>query len=991
MLSYDLYAQRSCGSEQYNHQFLHQPLELKSADLFEEWLSARRLDIPKSLRQSTEPILTIPVVFHVIHNGEDIGEGANLPASRLIEQVETLTEDFRRLNEDAADTPTDFLPVAADVGIEFVLARQDPEGMPTDGIVRVLGSKESYSLSDGALLAEISHWPSDEYLNVWVANIPNYLGFAQYPIANLPGLNGQQELNSQSDGVFVDYRYTGNNVLTFTNNEEFQSLGRTMTHEVGHWLGLRHIWGDNSSCSIDDYCADTPSQTDSTSGCPTNGGPVDCGHERMYQNYMDYTDDVCMNLFTTCQAERMRTVLLNSPRRLTLLESKGGEMPTLVANDLGIRDILSPSNGNCSASHTPTVEIRNYGSNMINNANLELWIDDNLEQTLQLSSLNLSSGQIREVQFETIIASQQSLVTFKVSSVNETTDGNPDNDCLWQSSVFPEASSIPIVEGFTQGLANWSTRNSSLNMSSWEVGTATNFDSDPDNQAAILLSASAVPEMGTLDYLISPVFDLTGVVTVDLSFRYAYSDMNDHLSDGLFIMVSTDCGATFPLNQIIFERWSPYLGTTSDNIENFSPEGSGDWRQEFINFGQFANEPNVVIAFAALNGGGNNLYIDDIEISSNNFNEIDASIVEISNTPVSTCQTSIQPSIRIKNLGLETIDRLNVRANIDGQEVLVSPTNLNILPGNISSIPLLINDLSIGNHELAISLIDPNGRQDDDPSNNQESVNVVVQDDVDNIPLKEPFNNRSSYEKWTFTRTDDSTDLVVYPVDIRSSALMFGGFNEPELNSENWFISPTLDLSDNHEAALRFEVSYAFREGRNERLQVKGSTNCGISYNELLYDKSGSELAVINDNQEWFPLDENHWRRETIDISALAGHQDAMIAFVITNQHGNNLFIDNIEFFDVAEPPELTFEQTVAVYPNPVQRSFQVAFNFDIKESVEIRVVSFSGDVMISEHFPHTLNQVFEIRDMIVPPGMYLVHVLGKYTNLTTKIVVAGN
>lgn len=258
-------------------------------------------------------VIVIPVVFHVVHNGEPVGTGPNISDAQVLSQLEVLNEDFRRLNDDTVNTPAIFQPFAADTRIEFCLATVSPDGTLSSGINRVNGGQGSWSNSQiQGTLKPSTVWDSRYYLNFWVVNFSNsgLLGYAQFPGGN-----------ANTDGVVVGYQYVGRPPHNPYNNS--YNGGRTGTHEVGHWLNLRHIWGDGP-CSADDFVDDTPLSDASNSGCPVNtnsctDSPVD--FPDMVQNYMDYTTDVCMNIFTIGQADRMQAAIQAS--RATLLQSVG--------------------------------------------------------------------------------------------------------------------------------------------------------------------------------------------------------------------------------------------------------------------------------------------------------------------------------------------------------------------------------------------------------------------------------------------------------------------------------------------------------------------------------------------------------------------------------------------------------------------------------------------------------------------------------------------
>ena len=232
----------------------------------------------------------------------------------------------------------------------------------------------------------MSYWPAEDYLNIWVAPLTgSLLGFAQFPQSDTePGLEDASAYRL-TDGVVIDSEYFGSN-----SSVNPISKGRTATHEVGHFLGLRHIWGDGG-CDTDDFCEDTPQVDGANYNCPS-GEVVSCGNKDMFQNYMDYTNDVCMNLFTRNQSERMIAVLENSPRRKRLLISKGGLPPAVAENDLGIKRIVSPIPISCDNISNPEIVVRNYGENNINNFEILYKINadtiDTIYQSIVLTPLD---------------------------------------------------------------------------------------------------------------------------------------------------------------------------------------------------------------------------------------------------------------------------------------------------------------------------------------------------------------------------------------------------------------------------------------------------------------------------------------------------------------------------------------------------------------------------------------------------------------------------
>jgi len=299
----------------------------------EEVLQQQLLDNP-SMRQEVERIVqhtrqfverggaqdrlvvTIPVVVHVVYYNST----QNISEAQITSQLDVLNADFRRLNADAGNTPSAWQGIAADCEVNFCMAQQDPNGNPTNGIVRVQTSVNGFSTNDNVKFSSTGGsniWNRDKYLNIWVCNLSSgLLGYAQFP-------GGP----ANTDGVVCDFQAFGTNG---TAQAPF-NLGRTATHEVGHWLNCYHIWGDDgTACTGTDQVSDTPNQADENYGCPVfpviscNNGP----NGDMFMNYMDYTDDVCMNVFTTGQKNRMQALFASGGFRAPLTTSNGCQAPT---------------------------------------------------------------------------------------------------------------------------------------------------------------------------------------------------------------------------------------------------------------------------------------------------------------------------------------------------------------------------------------------------------------------------------------------------------------------------------------------------------------------------------------------------------------------------------------------------------------------------------------------------------------------------------------
>lgn len=331
-----------CVSTQYEAS-LREKYPLRASDAaFENWLAPKvQAEKQRLLTSRTNIVVHIPVVVHVIHNGDAVGSNENISNAQVISQITVLNQDFRRM---AGTRGFNNNAVGADVEVEFCLAQRKPDGTATNGIDRVNLGQANWSTEasvEGTLKPQTS-WDPTQYFNIWVcaftnntsAELGGVLGYAQFPSnSGLGGLDTNGGA-ANTDGVIIDYRCFGSSDYATGPYFADYDKGRTATHEIGHCFGLRHIWGDNSSCSVNatdsnkDYCPDTPAASEEHYDCATtyNTCTSAAGND-MTQNYMDYSNDTCMNIFTLDQKARILAVIANSPRRSTLATSLACQPP----------------------------------------------------------------------------------------------------------------------------------------------------------------------------------------------------------------------------------------------------------------------------------------------------------------------------------------------------------------------------------------------------------------------------------------------------------------------------------------------------------------------------------------------------------------------------------------------------------------------------------------------------------------------------------------
>ncbi len=301
-----MFAQERCGTTQYL-----QMLENSKPEIATKRAKLEK-DIQKWIKENPDyqqkTIITIPVVVHIVYASPQ----QNITDAQVQSQIDVLNKDYRRTNIDVIMTPSVWQSIAADCEIEFCLTSTDPNGNNTNGITRTQTSQSSFSMQGDPVKDASSGgkdaWPNDDYLNIWVCNLgSSLLGYATPPFGNI----------GSDDGVVICYNYFG----TQGTVQSPYNKGRTTTHEVGHWLNLEHLWGSGWGSCGNDNVNDTPTQKEENYGCqafPHNANSCNTTNSNgdMFMNYMDYSNDGCMNMFTQGQKTRMIAAINQSRQNL---------------------------------------------------------------------------------------------------------------------------------------------------------------------------------------------------------------------------------------------------------------------------------------------------------------------------------------------------------------------------------------------------------------------------------------------------------------------------------------------------------------------------------------------------------------------------------------------------------------------------------------------------------------------------------------------------
>lgn len=604
-------AQNWCGTMENRHDlYTDRPEDAAMIqEKFEAFNKLQDLNALNGVKNDDNYI--IPVVFHVIHQGGS----ENISMEQIHDQMELLNLDFARLNPDTINTPAVFAEYAGDTNIEFRLAKLDPEGNCTEGVTRTYSNLTVNARNNVKALIQ---WDPQRYLNVWVVKtIENtndsggiILGFAQFP--------DQLWADGDTDGIVVRHDYCGS-IETAVG-----TYGRTLTHEVGHWLNLRHIWGDDD-CG-NDFVHDTPAAEEANYGVCTSNFPWHVGSSycdpstgqiitqdsgEMFMNYMDYSDDHCMNMFSLGQGSRMRSAITTYRNNLV---SEDNIIAT-GTNDDYITVACAPiAEFNANHIYGCAGDDFNYESQSYNTP-----IDSisAYEWTFEGGTPSSSNEQNPSVEYN-----EAGLFTTTLTVTNSIGSSTISKEAYVNISAEESDTDAPYIQNFEayefptfENNPHWNWSLSASEDDTWERTTeasspnTTAIDNGVNN-ASYRIRSSEFEQLGEIHTLITPSIDLSNTSTpVRAYFDLAHARRNGNSSDLLRIHISDDCGRSWTKR---FDKETDDLVTNGGGNSFFDFIPSDDQWEEFsVNMNAFAGESNVLLKFEFSGSEGNWLYIDN--------------------------------------------------------------------------------------------------------------------------------------------------------------------------------------------------------------------------------------------------------------------------------------------------------------------------------------------------------------------------------------------
>jgi len=624
-------------------------------------------------------LLTIPVVVHIIYNDET----SNITREQVLDAINLLNIDYRRQNADTSATRAIFKSRAADIEVQFALAKLDPSGNCTNGITRTFSN-----LTVGANhnVKNLVNWNNKKYLNIWVVKsitlqgANNVLGFAAFPVS---GGNP-----AGSDGIVIRHDNVGSIGTATDPTLGSPQNGRTLTHESGHYLGLFHTF-QGGCFGQGDGVADTPPALEANFGC--NLGINSCVNDvpdlpDMVENYMDYADGPCMNMFTTNQKSIMRFSLTSAQYRNELITASTATATGIAANQtlpcLPTPDFNSDRSQICEGESIQFLDMTYMG-----NPTSYLW--------------TFAGGNPATSSQKNPIVTYAQKGNYTVELV--TTNAVGATSLMQKGYVSVRSqTSTPNVNWFADDFElypipneNWHVQ-PGIDTSNFRYFTKTAYA----GQSCVTLQ-NFFGVFGETDEMISHAINVSNSKTIDLRFNYAFAERTNNNTDKLKIFVSDDCGQTWTQRG---NQQGPLLRTTSVKIDtSWYPTQASEWRLRTQSLNDYALSPNhILIKFVFERGGGNNFFMDEVQIATtigveNLFTE---EAVRVYPNPAADVI-----HVQLENQSPATVKMLDVTGRVVAEfSATAGITEINTahLPSGLYIVTILQND-TVSSHKIMVN------------------------------------------------------------------------------------------------------------------------------------------------------------------------------------------------------------------------------------------------------------------------------------------------
>lgn len=983
--------------------------------------------------------VTIPLVVHIV-----------LPNPWVITDdavqffIDKLNKDFAGINADSTNG-TGFYPVRGHSLLQFTLAKRDPNGNFTTGVLRVEGITQIESSNPQPIKNSSSPtggstgWDVSKYYNLYVGDGSDagLLGIA--PGIGPGGIAGSDD----ADGVCIDYRTFTTACFSFKQ----YNLGRTAVHEIGHNFGLYHPF--DNACTTNDFnqltsagCLlpaallapsdDIPNQENATSGCPEPGADNGCtpATPRMFQNFMDYTDDACYSMFSKGSVKRMEWVLENC--RAGYLTTLGGQYPNnLPALDASINNIVSPGGKDfnpapasctslnypvitCPGIFTPRIRIINAGTSTLTSITVTTSING-LNPVSQTFPINIATGKSQVLQLANQVAVfGNNALKFSISAPNNGADANATNNDLTLNFNIATILPLPYSESFENLPFPPNNGSYVVNPDAPDITWArTTLAARPENASMWINCYDYTPDnnnkLGQRDIYRLPPINAGALDSIAITFNVAHQPyfgdgVTEPTKDSLRIIYSTDCGNTWKPTS--YSKGGTSLSTVAGSTDvSFFPANANQWRTERVIVRDICGDKfkNMVFGFESVNDFGNNIFVDSINIIGFNALTSNVSVESIIQPSSALCSNSITPQIIITNKGTDTLKALKITYQIDNTTPVIMNWTGSLAKCENTSINLTAANSTVGFHTLIIYTSLPNGQVDQSPANDTLKKSFTIFTTAA-APLFEGLesnifppanwglqnvNGGNTWESSSLSAKTGKNSLLIKNAD----ASNFNG-------TVDYFISPIV-INDGTSDSVFVNFDLANNAGIQtpgttlfpvDTLEILATNDCGASF-QSVWKKYGYDLQTVidpnyNGSIPFVPGKTSDWKPNKLFLSPFIGKENFQLYFASRGNKLNNIWLDNINITQQILPKRLK-QQGYLIYPNPFNNTFLIHHSAVLPPLTlqSVQVFNGTGQKVWDKRYNGNAERQITVDLKNVASGVYLLKLVYSNKTITEKIV----
>ncbi|MDQ2720238.1 MAG: choice-of-anchor J domain-containing protein [Bacteroidota bacterium] len=956
--------------------------------------------------------IVIPIVFHLI---DSAAAQSWITDRDIYEQVEILNKAYGGIKADFYRNviPREIYSRLGRIPIRFVLARRTPSGALTTGIERRVNTTPDRvgikSTSSGGLDA----WDVTRYVNVWCGTFTGgddgLLGIATFPFTTTEG----------PQGVVISIA-----TLPYASNVSRSyypaySEGATLCHELGHYFYLWHTFGDQTYCNNDDFRIeagwplpagagpegdDTPEEKGDTAnaefGNPSmnySDGCTSLSFGEMYGSFMNYFDDRALFMFSDGMRKRVQGCIdLYRPG----LKNSNGATPPVPVTDAYLVTVSPrgiPERRHYMENNTPlSATIRNNGTAALNNVTINVMIDGSSPATSPFP-LNLSAGEDTVLSLGVISASPGThTLTIYTSAPNNGTDQFTNNDTI-QSFIYINGSLLnaPFTEDFSEATfppPGWQIWNPNKN-TTWTRSATSGFPA----AGSATIQNNNYQGGGQLDDLISPPINVQGFDSSVLSFKVAYAvydTVDVSVWDGIEVYISGDGGMTYHL---VYKKTGDQLRTVIPPMQaSFVPLPSepSSWRLETINLTPYlVRGKNLLIKFRNTNAYGNNTYIDDINVAGYISVDRDASVVSVGNLSDLLCVgAQPTPTVVFASNGRTTLNSLKINYLLDNGNVNTISWTGTLTRGQTAQISLpALAGLTAGNHTLTVFTSNPNGLNDQFPSNDTIRKSFYVFGKV-SLPITEGFEETTfPPPNWAISNPDGGItwERTTTTAKTGVASMVIRNYDYTSTGTVDKFVSSVITGNPAFDSVF-LSFDYAYAVGTNASLpdtfEIQSTADCNQT-NTTLWKKWGTDLQTSTNigGARFTPLPSD-WAHVKIYLSPTTGNNDFQINFVAESNAQNNLYVDNINIYGVTVPPLLK-KQGYLFYPSPFRQQFVIR-NYQVPTTLQSAAIYNSvGQLVWKKDYNGTAYTEMTVNLGNLAAGVYIVKLQFSNRTVVDRIV----